>query len=199
MWYSLALFVHILGALGLFSAVSLMVMALVRMRRAATVEQIREWVTVAQFAGKSLTVVSLLILAPAIYMVVVAWTFTTPWILIALLLVLALAVMGATVNGRAIQRVGALARASAPGAISSALYAQLIARRLWLAEGMRLMLLVGIVSLMTLKPDLPLALIILAGMLVLGLILGLILGLMLGASARRSSGLRPHNEQFAEA
>ena len=195
MWYSLALFVHILGALGLFSAVSLMVMALGRMRRAATVEQIREWVTAAQFAGKSLTVVSLLILAPAIYMVVVAWTFTTPWILIALLLVLALAVMGATVNGRAIQRVGALARASAPGAISSALYAQLIARRVWLAEGMRLMLLVGIVSLMTLKPDLPLALIILAGMLVLGLILGL----MLGASARRSSGLRPRNEQFAEA
>lgn len=42
MWYSLALLVHILGAVGLFCAVSIVVIAFVRMRQARTVEQIRE-------------------------------------------------------------------------------------------------------------------------------------------------------------
>lgn len=54
MWYTVALFVHILGAIGLFVAVSLIVIALVHMRKAVTLEQVREWAAVAQLAGKSL-------------------------------------------------------------------------------------------------------------------------------------------------
>ena len=38
MWYTFALFVHILGAIGLFVAVSLIVVAFVRMRQASTLE-----------------------------------------------------------------------------------------------------------------------------------------------------------------
>lgn len=182
MWYSLALFVHILGAIGLFSAVSLVVIAFIRMRQASTLEQLREWLAVAQFAGKSLMVIGLVILAPALYMVIVAWGFMTPWVLAALLTFLVLAIMGATVNGTTLQRVRAMAQAAPPDLALDELRTYLLARRLWLAEGTYVTLLVGMVCLMTLKPDLLFSLLILLGM--------LILGLLLGSIAQRFSGPR---------
>lgn len=188
MWYTLALFVHILGAIGLFVAVSLVAVALVRMRQASTLEQIREWAAVAQLAGKSLAFIGLVILAPALYMVIVAWGFTTPWVLAALLTFLVLAIMGATVNSRTIQQVGALVQAAPPDLVPDELRTQLMARRLWLAEGIRVTLLVGIVCLMTLKPDLLFSLLVLIGMLILGLLLGTI--------AQRFPGPRFRKEQL---
>ncbi len=92
MWYSIALYVHVLGAIGLFCAVSLIVVALVRMRRASSPEQLRDWMTVAQFAGKSIVLIALVILAPALYMVAVTWGFTTPWVLASLIAYILLAV-----------------------------------------------------------------------------------------------------------
>jgi len=174
MWYTLALFVHILGAIGLFIVVSLVVVAFVRMRQASTLEQVREWAAVAQLAGKSIAFISLVILAPALYMVIIAWGFTTPWVMASLITFLLLAIMGATVNGRTIERVVVMAQAAEPGFIPSEIRAQLTAPQLWLAEGMRLTLLVGIVCLMTMKPDTFSSLLILVSMLILGMILGTI-------------------------
>jgi hypothetical protein len=174
MWYNIALFAHVLGAIGLFVAVSLVVVAYVRMRRAATIEQVREWAATAEFAGKSIAFVSLLVIVPALYMVVVAWQWTTPWVLAALITVVALAVLGVTVSGWTIERVVAMARAAAPGRVPDELRAQLSAPRLWLMEATRMTLLVGIVFLMTVKPDAAGSLLALVGMLVLGLILGAI-------------------------
>ncbi len=174
MWYTLALFVHILGAIGLFVAVSLIVIAFVRMRQASTLEQIREWASVANLAGKSLIFISLVILAPALYMVILAWGFTTPWVMASLITFVVLAIMGATVNGRMIGWVVAMAQAASPSLVPDTLRAQLIAPQLWLAEGVRLMLLVGILCLMTIKPDMLFSLLTLVGMLILGIVLGTI-------------------------
>jgi Predicted integral membrane protein (DUF2269) len=174
MWYDLALFVHVLGAIGLFSAVSLVVVAFTRMRHASTLEQIRDWAAVAQVAGKSLVFISLVILAPALYMVIVAWEFTTPWVLASLVTFVALAVLGATVSGRTIQQVSALAGAAPSGPVPDHLRRALLAPRLWLAEGIRLALLVGLLCLMTMKPDTLFSWLILAGMLLLGIILGVL-------------------------
>lgn len=174
MWYTLALFIHVLGAIALFIAVSLVVVAFVRMRQASTLEQVREWASVAQLAGKSLAFISLVILAPAVYMVIIAWGFTTPWVMASLITFLVLAIMGATVNGRTIERVVAMAQADSSGPVPDELRTQLLAPRLWLAETIRLMLLVGILCLMTIKPDILFSLLVLVGMLLLGIILGTI-------------------------
>ena len=192
MWYSVALVVHILGAFGLFGAVILVITALVRMRQARTLEQIREWVAVAQFAGKCLMLIGLVILAPALYMVSVAWGFTTPWVLAALLNFVVLAIMGAAVSGGTIQRVSALVQAAMPGQIPDTVRTHLLARRLWLAEGIRVMLLVGMVSLMTLKPDLRFSLLVLLG----AVFVGLLLGLLLDTITQRSLGHRVRKEQL---
>jgi hypothetical protein len=174
MWYTLALFVHILGAIGLFAAVSLIVVAFVRMRQASTLEQVREWALVANVAGKSMIFISLVILAPALYMVIIAWGFTTPWVMAALITFVVLSIMGATLNGRAIERVVVMAQAASPGLVPNELRALLMTPHLWLAEGVRLMLLFGILCLMTIKPDMLFSILILIGMLVLGLILGML-------------------------
>lgn len=175
MWYDLALLVHVLGAMGLFSAVSLVVVAFTRMRHASTLEQLRDWAAVAQVAGKSLVFIGLIILAPALYMVIVAWGFTTPWVLASLVTFVVLAVLGVTVSGRTIEQVSALAQAAPSGPVPDPLRRALLAPRLWLAEGSRLMLLVGIVTLMTMKPDTLFSWLILAGMLLLGIILGMLI------------------------
>jgi hypothetical protein len=172
MWYTIALFAHILGAIGLFVAVSLIVVAFVRMRQASTLEQVREWASVANVAGKSMIFISLVILAPALYMVILAWGFTTPWVMAALITFVVLSIMGATMNGKTIERVVAMAQAASPGPVPDALRAQLLSPQLWLAEGVRLMLLLGILCLMTIKPDMLFSILILVGMLILGLILG---------------------------
>ncbi len=77
-------------------------------------------------------------------------------------------------NGRTIERVVAMAQAAEPGPVPDRLRTQLLAPRLWLAEAIRLMLLVGIVCLMTIKPDILFSFLILVGMLILGIILGTI-------------------------
>src|SRR5260221_10995398 len=173
-WYTVALFVYMLGRIGLVVAVRLIGGAFVRMRQASTLEQVREWAAVAQLAGKSLAFIGLVILAPALYMVIIAWGFTAPWVMAALITFLLLAIMGATVNGRTIERVVAMAQAAEPGPVPDRLRTQLLAPRLWLAEAIRLTLLVGIVCLMTIKPDILFSFLILVGMLILGIILGTI-------------------------
>lgn len=193
MWYSFALLVHILGAVGLFSAVSLIVIAFVRMRQARTLEQLSEWVAVAQFAGKSLMFIGLLILAPALYMVTMSWGFTTPWVVAALLNFVVLAIIGAAVSGGTIQRVSALVRTAPPGQVPNIIRTQLLARRHWLAEGIRMMLLIGMVCLMTLKPDLRFSLLILLG----AIFAGLLLGLLLDAITQRSLERHVRKEQLA--
>ncbi len=174
MWYTFALFIHIIGAIALFIAVSLVVVAFVRMRQASSLEQVREWASVAQLAGKSLALISLVILVPAVYMVIIAWGFTTPWVMVSLITFLVLAIMGATVNGRTIEQVVAIARAASPGPVPDELRTQLLSPRLWLAEAIRLTLLVGILCLMTIKPDILYSLLVLLGMLLLGILLGMI-------------------------
>jgi len=174
MWYTLALFVHILGAIGLFVAVSLIVVAFVRMRQALTLEQVREWAMVANLAGKSMIFISLLILAPALYMVISAWGFATPWVMASLITFVGLAIMGAAMNGRNIERIVVLAQAASPDLIPDELRARLFAPQLWLSEGIRLMLLFGILGLMIIKPDMLFSILVLIGMLILGIVLGTI-------------------------
>ena len=187
MWYTVALFVHILGAIGLFVAVSLIVVAFVRMRRAATLAQVREWALVANLAGKSMIFIALVILTPALYMVILAWGFATPWVMASLITFVVLAIMGATLNGRNIERIVALTQAPSSDRVPDAVRTRLLAPQLWLPEGIRLMLLIGILYLMAMKPNMLSSLLILIGMLILGIILGVI--------AQRVSGWLPHEQQ----
>lgn len=170
MWYTIALFVHVLAAMGLFSAVGLILICEARIRRASTVGRLRDWAAVASGAGKSLAVVSLFILVPGLYMAQAGWSFGTPWVLAAVVTFVLLAVLGATVTGRRIEAIHRAALAAPDGPLPPPLATQLHDPVLWRSEGVRMALLVWFVFLMTIKPGLV--------DIILGLVVAVVLGLI---------------------
>jgi len=175
MEYTIALFLHVSGAIGLFVAMSLYLVSVVYMRKAQTVEQVRDWISLAAKAGPGIGGSSLLLLVPAIYMVVTVWGFGTPWVLASLIVFVLQWVLGTIIGGRHAATVFQLAKAAPPGPVSSALREQISSPALWSGEVIRIALLVGVVFLMTNKPELTGTLIALGVALVLGLISALLL------------------------
>ena len=142
--YSLALFVHIVGALTLFTAFTTEGIALFHLRRAATSVQVAMWEGVAGLARIFGPASVVAILASGLYMMVSSWGWV-PWLAVGLFAWLLVAVMGA-INGIRLSLVvrqtrtdaGAFGRLRSPAFVIS-----------WLT---RLAIGLGIVFLMTDKP-----------------------------------------------
>jgi hypothetical protein len=152
--YTLALFVHIVGAIGAFIGVSVWLFAAMALRRAQSVGQIRALTSLIQPSG-ALAVVSIALLGVAgFYMAVTVWGERATWIIVATVSFLLLAPFGAVVID---QRLRALAKAAA-AAPDGPLPASLAARAQDPLEGIGLSVylatLLGIVFLMTNKPPL---------------------------------------------
>jgi hypothetical protein len=151
-FYSVALFLHIAGALGLFAAVGLEWTSLLHLRRAATAEQAREWLSVVAGLRRVYPAAFVIILLSGFYMTATAWG-GTGWIGVALGTLLLLAAVGATLTGL---RMPAIGRAVAleTGPLSPALRHRLRDPLLWTSVQTRAALVLGIVFLMSVKPDL---------------------------------------------
>ena len=149
-FYSIALFFHIAGALGVFAALALDWVGIAKLRGARTVEQVREWAGVYGVirALGAASVAALLIFG--LYMTAVTWG-PTGWIGIGFLSLLFIAVFGA-VSGIRLSRVLAAAgsgqgslREDLRGALQSPLFVASVRARTAVA--------LGVVFLMTVKPD----------------------------------------------
>lgn len=184
MGYTIALFLHVLGAIGLFVAMSLFLVSVVYVRQAQTVEQVRDWISLTAKAGLGVGGSSLILLVPAIYMVLTVWGFGTPWVLASLIVFVLQWVLGPAIGGRHAAAVLQAAKAAPLGPVPSALRERISSPALWLGEVIRIALLVGVVFLMTNKPGLAGILIALGGALVLGLICALLFG-RIGPSRQR--------------
>jgi hypothetical protein len=165
--YVSALFLHVVGALGFFVALSLEWTSLRHLQRATTAEQVREWLAV--FAGvRRVAFASLAtLLLSGLYMTAAAWGWVA-WVLIALAAIVLLAVLGATLTGRRMAAIGR-AVAAESGSLSSALRHQLHDPFLRTSVQTRTAIALGIVFLMTVKPDLAGALLAIGAAIVLGL------------------------------
>jgi len=148
--YSIALFFHIAGALGVFAALALDWVGIAKLRGARTVEQVREWAGVYGVirALGAASVAALLIFG--LYMTAVTWG-PTGWIGIGFLSLLFIAVFG-VVSGIRLSRVFAAAgsgqgslREDLRGALQSPLFVASVRARTAVA--------LGVVFLMTVKPD----------------------------------------------
>ena len=73
MLYSIALFLHVVGALGLFITLGLEWTSLSRLRGAASVEQVREWLPVLGALRKIGGPSALTLLVSGIYMMATVW------------------------------------------------------------------------------------------------------------------------------
>jgi hypothetical protein len=164
--YSLALFVHIVGALMLFTAFTSEGIGLFHLRRATTSAQVEVWEGVAGLARIFGPASVVAILASGLYMMVSSWGWV-PWLAVGLFAWLIVAVLGA-INGIRLSMVvrqtrtdaGAFSRLRAPAFAIS-----------WLT---RLAIGLGIVFLMTDKPVLVWAIVCVAIATAAGALAGLL-------------------------
>lgn len=102
--YSLLVFLHIVGALGLFASIGLEQVGLYRLRRARTGSQVNEWVSLLAGLRKLDAPAGLLLLATGIYFVMTRWGHQ-PWAGLAVLGMVVMALLGILVNGRRLRAI----------------------------------------------------------------------------------------------
>jgi hypothetical protein len=144
--YAYALFVHIVGALLLTTAFTTEGIALLQLRRTTTAEGARQWEGVASLARVFGPASVVAILASGLYMMVTSWGWV-PWIVVGLVAWVLIAVLGA-INGI---RMGLTLRQVIAGAAHTS---SLRSRSFLISWLTRLTMAVGIVFVMTNKPDL---------------------------------------------
>jgi predicted tellurium resistance membrane protein TerC len=152
--YTLALFVHVVGAIGIFAGLSVWAFGVAGLRSAQRVEQVRLLAALVT-ASSSLVIGGVVILGVAgFYMALTAWGVMASWIIVATISFLLLAPGGMLVLERRMRAIAALAHATPNGPLPETLAAR--TRDPILATGLCVYIacLFGIVFLMTNKPPL---------------------------------------------
>ena len=149
--YDIALFLHIGGVLALFAAMTIEGIALRGLRHAITGDEARTWLGLLRPTRLIGPAALVLILLPGLYLAADI-SVGGGWIAIGLLGFLAIAIIGGAVTGRRMSVVGpVLGRAQGP--LSDDLLRLAGDRALAASYAVRLAIAIGIVWLMTLKPD----------------------------------------------
>jgi hypothetical protein len=149
--YSVAVFLHIVGALGLFAALGLEWAGLQNLRRSVTTDHAREWMK--QLTGLRLVErpSTLALLVTGIYMAAVTGGHR-PWIGLGLVGLVVIAALGGLLTNRRLRTVGRVLPKE-DGPVAAALARQLADPILRLSASLRTTLALGIVFIMSTKPD----------------------------------------------
>jgi hypothetical protein len=150
--YSIALFVHIVGALGFFVALGVEWISLRQLRRATTAEHPREWIAVASGVRRVGMASMAMLLISGFYMMAMVWGGVA-WIIVALATLVVLTALAVALSGPRMAAIGRAVTAET-GPLSLTLQQLLHHPLLWVAIQTRVALALGIVFLMTVKPDL---------------------------------------------
>ncbi len=165
--YSIALFLHIVGALGMFVALGLEWTGLRQIRSAVTPVQVREWMVILNGVRKSGFVSMATAVITGLYMMLTAWGGVA-WLSVslgALVLVIALSQVLTAPRMAAIERT----LATGKGPISAAFHGLAIHPLLWISIQTRVAIALGIVFLKIAKPNWGGSLLIIGVAIVLGL------------------------------
>ena len=182
--YSIILFVHVIGAIGYFLGIGTQLFVLVGLRRAQRVEQVRALIQLNDLSGPVSGISVLLLLAAGLYLAITAWSLLTSWILVALIsLILMVPTSAALIAPRRSAIVKQLAREAPGGELSEALERHIDDPVLATVCMTVAALLLGLVFLMTTKPNLVGSLIVMVVALLLGLAAGVLVSRMRRAPA----------------
>jgi hypothetical protein len=183
--YLIALFLHVTGAIGIWITLGIWLFGLAALRRARRVEQVRALAWLIVVATPTM-LLSLAVLGIAgVYMALTVWGLQTDWIAVSLASMLVIGPIGAFVLDARMHTILDHAREASDGLVPDALAARI--RDPLLTTGAQTMasVLLGVVFLMTTKPALVLALVIMTGTLGIGLLSGLPSVWLARRSARR--------------
>ncbi|HEX9130693.1 MAG TPA: DUF2269 family protein [Ktedonobacteraceae bacterium] len=181
--YNLALFLHVSGAIGAFVSIGIWLFGLSALRRAQRVEQVRAiaWLII---VASPLMVFSVLLIAIAgLDMALSTWGLRTPWIGVAIVSFVLIAPVGPFVLYYPMQAILAEVREVPGGPIPDTLYVRTHNPILGTAAQTMTAILLGIVFLMTNKPELVTSIIVMG----IALACGLLSGVPYWYAARRLS------------
>ncbi len=165
--YSIALFLHIVGALGLFVALGLEWTGLWQIRSAMTLEQVRTGMGILKsirrvgFASMLTTVIS------GFYMTATVWGGAA-WIIVTLAALALVIVLSVALTGPRMAAIGR-ALAAEKGQVSKTFHSLASHPLLWISIQTRVAIALGIIFLKTAKPDLGGSLLTICVAIVLGL------------------------------
>lgn len=151
--YTVALFIHVSGVIGIFAGLSVWLFGMGALRRSRRVEQVRILAALVTGAG-NLAVGSIIILGIAgLYMALTVWGIGTPWILVATVAFVLLAPAGLLIIDPRVKAIAKQARNMQDGPLPEALAAR--TRDPLLGSGLNAYVacLFGIVFVMTNKPS----------------------------------------------
>jgi hypothetical protein len=168
--YGIAVFLHIVGALGIFAAIALDWAGLSNLRRATDTAQVQEWVRLLAAPRTVGGPAALLVLVSGIYLSATRWG-PAGWILVALAGMVVVAALGGAIGGR---RIPAIMQAlpAESGPVSTTLRGRLDDPALTVSLRVRTALLLGIVFLMSTRPSWGGSLAAMGAALVLGIAAG---------------------------
>lgn len=184
--YTLALFLHICGAIGAWVSLGIWLFGLAALRHCRRVEQVRALAWLILLASPLMVMSVVLIGVAGFEMALSTWGLTTPWIAVSLVSVVLVGPLGAFVLDPRMRAIFAATRETPDGPLPTALFTQAHDPILVTTASTLASVLLGVVFLMTAKPPLPLSISVIA---VAGL-LGLIACLPLWMRARRRSDHR---------
>ena len=148
--YSISLFLHIVGALGLFASLAFEQAAGVNLRRASTLAQAREWLSQLRGLQRIQGPAAVVLLATGVYMMLTSWRHQT-WAELGLVGMVLMAIIGAVVTGRRMKTIGR-AMAAGDGPLPAAIRERLADPALRTSASVRVALALGIVFNMSVKP-----------------------------------------------
>ena len=166
-YYLIAKFIHIVGALGVFVVLGVEWLSLKNLRQASSITQLLEWTRITSSVQRLGGISMVSILISGFYMMAVA-RIHADWLIVAFVSLILLGLLAAVVTGR---RMAAIQQSISKetASISPSLYRQLHQPLLWIVMQLRVAIGLGIVFLMTAKPDLIGSLVTLSLAIVLGL------------------------------
>lgn len=174
MLYTIALFIHIVGMLGLFACISLEVVSLFGLRRARMLEEVRAWASLHQVIAWAFPLAALLTFGAGLFLALNAWGWRVPWIDVSFFAFIAMGLLG-RLNTRRHQQLHLAMRQALSGQVPAELRPYLNDAVVWSSTLLLVAIGLGVVFLMTVKPGLLGSLITLAIAILVGLGVGIVL------------------------
>ncbi len=171
MLYTISLYLHITGALVLFSAVGIEWMCLTNLRKCESRENILTWLKHSSVLRKFFSTAFFLLLIPGLYMMFDIWQ-NAAFAIIGIIGLLTLSISGGAVSGKRLAAIGKAAAQSETESPTSELLFKVKDKFFWNSFLIRTSTALGIVFLMTFKTDLFNSLIVILISIILGYLAG---------------------------
>jgi hypothetical protein len=151
MMYPLLVFVHVAGAIGIFVALSIESVALMRLRLEMTPVGARVWMSLLRTAARTGIATMAVTIAAGVILMITAWHHQ-PWIDAAFVGIVEMAILGGVLSGRRVRQLRALLAAEPASELSDRFQQARSSVVLVTSLLLRISTALGIVALMTAKP-----------------------------------------------